>query len=160
MLVLSQSRVRKIRLSLLRRKDPYFKRLPRAELVSLQRSIDNKAFAARFVVVASLPLITVVWMGLFRWTWIGRSVSNFLWHSLLIDVPLHPLGDVFSLAIPIAFIWLFVVGFYQKHYAFVAASHLPAPWHSDCPTCGYDLSGNASDVCPECGRKVSACESS
>lgn len=29
---------------------------------------------------------------------------------------------------------------------------LPAPGH--CPHCGYDLTGNTSGVCPECGEKA------
>jgi hypothetical protein len=32
---------------------------------------------------------------------------------------------------------------------------LAAAGNNRCPACGYDLTGNVSGVCPECGGKVS-----
>lgn len=38
-------------------------------------------------------------------------------------------------------------------YIYVSRYNLRIPW-SCCRTCGYDLTGNTSGVCPECGRKT------
>jgi hypothetical protein len=27
-------------------------------------------------------------------------------------------------------------------------------WRDECPGCGYNLQGNTSGICPECGRKT------
>lgn len=55
-------------------------------------------------------------------------------------------------------------------FAFIATTILPACWlarrrrvierwrstHGRCSSCGYDLTGNVSGICPECGVRASA----
>ena len=40
-------------------------------------------------------------------------------------------------------------------YIYVSRYNLRIPW-VHCRTCGYDLTGNTSGTCPECGREVRA----
>jgi hypothetical protein len=69
------------------------------------------------------------------------------------------------IAVPL--VWIIIatpfsllLGFFGSFLALFAAlfacqclfARITPPGH--CPNCGYDLTGNVSGVCPECGEKV------
>ena len=49
---------------------------------------------------------------------------------------------------PLVLIWWFI------QYQYAVPSHPPAGRRKTCPACGYDLTGNTSGICPECGTPV------
>ena len=78
-----------------------------------------------------------------------------------------PIGIVYEVAFG-GFVDVRYLGF-AFALAFILAvlrAALPNPQKTDngrtrfCPACGYDLTGNTSGVCPECGRKIGSPETS
>jgi hypothetical protein len=57
-------------------------------------------------------------------------------------------GLWYSAAVPL-WIWLLVIG---APTVYLWRSNLESPGH--CQRCGYDLTGNVSGTCPECGQPV------
>ena len=51
-------------------------------------------------------------------------------------------------------IGLFPLGFGTGAYFFMGK--MRPPLEGECQKCGFDLTGNESGVCPECGREVEA----
>jgi hypothetical protein len=82
------------------------------------------------------------------WVFCLRTPSIRWWPTIQ-TVPNPPVGPVISVGIPL-WIPLVVVaiptGFLWRR------NRRPPPGH--CPRCRYNLTGNVSGVCPECGRKV------
>jgi hypothetical protein len=58
-------------------------------------------------------------------------------------------GRYYAVWVPI---WVPFLAFAGPTVYLWSRDRRPAPGH--CPNCGYDLTGNVSGVCPECGQKV------
>ena len=75
------------------------------------------------------------------------------WHVFRKSDPLPAVDDIYlplwlpALLVggPAAFLWYSDVAWWWR-------SQYPSPGH--CQNCGYDLTGNVSGVCPECGTTV------
>jgi hypothetical protein len=87
-------------------------------------------------VLASLTggfVAAVLWLGVL--TVVGGSVSN-VWPIALVVWTLLELPVAFVVGIP-----------------FLIFRNDPTP-HGRCRKCGYNLTGNMSGICPECGTRV------
>jgi hypothetical protein len=49
---------------------------------------------------------------------------------------------------------LWAIGLAAAFFGLASLVPRRRPESCQCPTCGYDLTGNVSGVCPECGRVV------
>jgi hypothetical protein len=69
--------------------------------------------------------------GEFRWGWVdvGKAITGDRWINIPIWLAL------FAIAVPTVILW--------------QLDRRPPPGH--CQRCGYDLTGNVSGQCPECG---------
>jgi hypothetical protein len=54
--------------------------------------------------------------------------------------------------------WMFIAAVLVIASRIVATSRLHASlrnkWDNRCPACGYDIRGNTTGICPECGKPV------
>jgi hypothetical protein len=74
--------------------------------------------------------------------WIVAGLAG--WHGLRSEPPTDNWRrGVFGMGMAaLSIYWMFRV------------SPAPDPIPGKCPKCGYDLSGNVSGICPECGTRV------
>ena len=98
---------------------------------------------------------------------VGVSVtSHRLWHSCGMEVSVHlvkkytEFGNPVRITAIVCPFWLpFILCFLFLIYPALAYMRGPLGRHGRrkrglCLNCGYDLTGNVSGICPECGEKI------
>ena len=121
-------------------------------------SIGNRGFLS---VCNGSPAFIGTWMGsvsvgvwdYFRVTWPKTVVLRHPWCGIQLDRPwVMPMGNGFEIDVP--FWLLLLAATIPTALLFHRDRHRIPPGH--CRQCGYNLFGNVSGVCPECGGKVPA----
>ncbi|MEO1129487.1 MAG: zinc ribbon domain-containing protein [Planctomycetota bacterium] len=107
-----------------------------------------------------LPLYAIaIWVALylFRRRWQGYVILGLcilpvgtLTHFCIeyLPLPSHEPRPVWLYGISAAYAMLILI------VGLVIVVQRGTPRHNDCHTCGYDLTGNAAGLCPECGTPV------
>ena len=82
---------------------------------------------------------------------VGRPLTH---QERLVSYRSYPHSVGYSICLPT---WLWFIGI-SAYPAFVALRRIRQHWRSRreecCRECGYDLTGNESGVCPECGKPI------
>jgi len=87
-----------------------------------------------------------------RWVVRIEQESPYVWLPSLRFYDGRTAGDTFDLSLPA---WMIVLPCLAMQWAFYR--RIPARLRArHCPACGYDLRGNTSGRCPECGESVHA----
>jgi hypothetical protein len=134
--------------------------------VVVLRLLSPIQWPPRLVIFSVAPVGPVLFAALC--TWIGRQVRSFVVLPCAIGLGLilceygYSATPRFLRSLPDtpvrAIFWL--VLYPCMYVALLRIRRRPRQRHAFCPTCEYDLTGNVSGICPECGSPVEteACE--
>ena len=84
----------------------------------------------------------------------GRKIPGFDAAGFRFGGLRGPNGSLYNAAVPHAFVLSLLL---VPPAASLVASWRRRPRPGQCPSCAYDLTGNVSGVCPECGRRANDC---
>lgn len=121
---------------------PELARLPKEEAEALQRAARDTALRGPWI-----PLVTIVGFAVMVVVW--NALNTFAQSRINPGVPgalLRALAPLVGL-LGAAFVVLRLRKRAIQKYIWSHVDFL-------CSGCGYDLTGNASGVCPECGREI------
>jgi hypothetical protein len=117
------------------------------------------------LVVGIILGVAATYVALFAPLPVSPTTRFYLWASAPGAALLYVIqggGPIYFPGIPIltanvvmySFAALVVAGFVTVVGRLVTAARKRKPGPGYCPTCGYNLTGNVSGVCPECGTEV------
>lgn len=115
-------------------------------------------YASGGVVVGLLPSIVT-------WLWLVHHMTPLRWsRTLLVGLASLPVGTVLSCGLPVGFVVVYWYLSVPLALGTASCMHLllarleTQPAYPACLCCGYNLTGNVSGVCPECGTEIGARE--